>query len=67
MTDDGGGTGRRGEIVLSRGIAAALADGMVSPVRPSRNPVSARLLRLNAGKAANRIPSGIQVACYGLT
>jgi len=41
----------------SRGIAAALADGMVSPVRPSRNPVSARLLRLIAGKATRGIPS----------
>ena len=56
MANDGGGTGRRGEIVLPVGSRRRSADGMVSPVRPSRSPVSARLLRLTAGKATNRTP-----------
>ena len=50
--DDGGGTGRRGGDVLSRGFCGGMMAGNPSPDRPTRSPASARLLRPTAGKAA---------------
>jgi len=54
MTDDGGGNGRRGKIVLPVGSRRRAAGDSANPDRPSRNPVSARLLCLTAGKAARQ-------------